>query len=345
LLLQILAGLVLPMLVAGCQEPEVQVGPSVAPVANPYPASDPIEQQIAALKGARVGTWYAPADYFSSAGYFHAGMTDVLQAETRGSAVALLKPIIAQGTTALPHLFVHLQDSQKTYLYIEHRGDFGVMSWAGDYDVGPSGPREKLVDPEIDSPRRHVITIGDLCFFAIGQIVNREFDTVRWVPTACIDLSSPTTIPALAARVAKDWSGLTPEAHRESLLADFRNGRESQAILRLAFYYPQTAEPLALEGLKRPINSGNAREQAEFIQSLSPLRSNEVDAQVYRIFHNIGDDHLDELWKQNDLAVACMERLIGKGHDAEFAAYCAAYAPPDEAGDDLRDIRRRLRKR
>ncbi len=57
--------------------------------------------------------------------------------------------------------------------------------------------------------RKHTVTVGDLCWVALGQIVNRRFDAVRYQPTAIIIVSSPTLSPTLCKQVRADWANLT----------------------------------------------------------------------------------------------------------------------------------------
>jgi hypothetical protein len=106
----------------------------------------------------------------------------------------------------------------------------------------------------------HTVTVGDLCFVAIGQIVNRHFDAVRYQPSGILIVSSPTRSPALREAVTQAWGSLTPQRHRASLVADFlkpdHEGRRVGACKRLAYYYPNALEPLALEFLARPTFSG-----------------------------------------------------------------------------------------
>jgi len=418
--------LLLLMWIGGCQDLEPLIGNPIPPIKNPFSESDPIEKRIAALRTVHGGDWYTWSDYFSPPDYFRFGSPPPVPVEQSATA-ARLKPLIALGPAALPHLIVHLSDAHKTGFTVEHHGDMGGMLWEGQYDSRPGELPEELGDQEDKITRqRHTVTVGDLCFYAIGQIVNRDFDPVKPVPTLCIAINSPTSIPALAARVAKDWSGLTPEAHRDSLLRDFRAGREGSAMLRLGFYYPTVAEPIALDELRRPIYSRSfvenfastslysttdprlwdqryaafvaqngqpfrdglvaqllsdseeyqpgkwrernapkilarlfpdmtraalrdgvqaraAGDQADLVQGLSSLRSEEVDAEVYRIFHGLSSGEPNR-YDEETLASACMERLMHKGHDDEFVAYCIAHVRPTYGKDDgflmkLRDFK------
>ena len=53
-----------------------------------------------------------------------------------------------------------------------------------------------------------------------------------------------------------DWKEFTVEKHKKLLVEDFTRpdyeDRRTGAYLRLAFYYPETVEPLVLEELEKP---------------------------------------------------------------------------------------------
>ena len=121
-----------------------------------------------------------------------------------------LRAIVKQGAAAVPHLIAHLDDKRPTKITITH--DFGPLgglfhSDRCDYNIftAKEAPNPKRSDDEgggslldhEDPAGGHVLTVGDLCFVTIGQIVNRRFDAVRYQPTAIIIVTSPTASPAL----------------------------------------------------------------------------------------------------------------------------------------------------
>ncbi|HEX4793448.1 MAG TPA: hypothetical protein VH370_06630 [Humisphaera sp.] len=393
--------------------------------------SNQFEQQIDRLVGvddrASFGFEFLPAPAPGE------GTAGIIEDPPPGSVAGLLRPLVAAGLKSLPHLIAHLSDQRKTRIVVEHSGGFGGMFWSGEYDRGrvegmpqSTTVREQPAD-NARPPSRHVVTVGDLCWVAVGQIVNREFLPVRYVPTAITVINSPTTFPELAAATAKEWADLTPERHRQSLLFDFDNGSGEEAILRLAYYYPEAVESIALDRLARPmyswdvthafmekeiysttqpaqwdkstaafvakhgpafrdgieeeliwacwsqdngnkerydpsaifrhlfpdvnrkkwphpINAIEQMSQTDFIRHIAPLKSAKVDDEVYRIFHTIGSGHFDPE-RENDLALASMVRLIDKGHNEEFIAYCDSHSAGDRRhGDELVKLAARLRK-
>src|SRR5262249_30279974 len=159
---------------------------------------------------------------------------------------------------AVPKLIAHLGDKRPTKITISHEGIIGGMFFPDEYDynrrtvkAAPDGVnQERLSRRDADS---HTVTVGDLCFVALGQIVNRSFSAVRYQPTACIMINSPTRSEALRSAIKKEWGTLTPEQHKASLIRDFREpdheDRRTGACVRLAYFYPDALESLVLENL------------------------------------------------------------------------------------------------
>ncbi len=65
-------------------------------------------------------------------------------------------------------------------------------------------------DSGLAHPDRHVskheVTIGDVCFVIIGQIVNRGYQSARYQLTACRVINSPTHDPQIADVVRAIWT-------------------------------------------------------------------------------------------------------------------------------------------
>jgi ankyrin repeat protein len=174
-----------------------------------------------------------------------------------------MRELVKQGRTALPHLIAHIDDKRPTKVTISHGFGIGGMLFVDEYDYNrrtlanrPKGINRSWTNLEEKHPNTHTVTVGDLCFVALGQIVNRSFAAVRYQPTACIMVNSPTYSEALRRTIIQEWGGITPEQHKASLIRDFLEPdhawRRAQAALRLAYYYPDALEPLVLKQLARP---------------------------------------------------------------------------------------------
>jgi hypothetical protein len=159
-----------------------------------------------------------------------------------------MREIVRRGADILPDLIRHLGDNRKSRLRVPG-GAFPVLWLSREYDPryadaarqpagvfthGEDMPHPKFLD-------EYTVTVGDLCYVAIGQIVNRRLNVLRYEPSGCVVINSPVRMPALATAVEQDWGDVGVAEHRESLLRDALGGtarRSDGALVRLAFYYP-----------------------------------------------------------------------------------------------------------
>jgi hypothetical protein len=180
----------------------------------------------------------------------------------------ILRKVIEKGVAAVPALLAHIDDARPTKLAPVKRMMW--MSLADEYDYNrrlskqPVGIGRRGGDAGLrtaaaarPSPEEHAVTVGDLCFVALGQIVNRDFEAVRYQPTGGMVINSPSASKALAAAVRAEWKGLTPASHRERLVQDALHPdsvyRRIGAYYRLSFYYPDATEDVVLKTLAKPV--------------------------------------------------------------------------------------------
>ena len=194
------------------------------------------------------------------------------------SSSALLE-LVKIGPPALPLLLESLEDNTPTKLKIDHSGGFGAMWRARELNGSWVSPRERKVleatfaegenvpqgqDDYID---HHTVTVGDACFVAIGQIVGRHYSAIRYQPTACVIVNSPSHDAVLRQRVRDIWTSDQPTDNvvLQSLLRDFAtrgrfNGKtldgwysgsdlQVSSATRLLYYYPDQATPLIVQRL------------------------------------------------------------------------------------------------
>jgi hypothetical protein len=172
----------------------------------------------------------------------------------------VLRKIVEKGIDAVPLLLKHINDTRT----IKMRPISGMMwmTYANEYDfnrrmrkIAPQGVNHEETGGN-GPPRRHAITVGDLCFVALGQIVNRAFVASRYQPSGGLVVNSPTHSAALRKVVLEDWTGLTRERHESMLVEDFVSAdcepRRIGAYWRLSYYYPEEVEPLVLRQLAEP---------------------------------------------------------------------------------------------
>jgi hypothetical protein len=129
-------------------------------------------------------------------------------------ASRVMRELVRRGLDALPGLLDHLTDERPTRLLLSN--PLGAMWHADESDPRYAdakrqpasvntirfgrGPDRRFIPPV----RQYRLRVGDLCFVAVGQIVNRELNAVRYQPTLCVVINSPAQTPALAAAVRKD---------------------------------------------------------------------------------------------------------------------------------------------
>ncbi len=184
--------------------------------------------------------------------------TLVLGATKRSRSDALRK-IVGKGVAAVPTLLKHMSDKRK--IKMKPLSGMMWMNFSDEYDFNrvtrkktPEGVNRDAFGEK--HPSSHSVTVGDLCFVALGQIVNRRFSATRYQPTGGLIVNSPTYSKRLRDVIQNDWKELTVEKHKRLLIEDFKQpdyeDRRTGAYLRLAFYYPDTVEPLILEELGKP---------------------------------------------------------------------------------------------
>src|SRR6266511_1684289 len=159
-----------------------------------------------------------------------------------------MKALVSLGTKALPTLLRHLSDDRQTKILLTHEFGLGGMFIGRDED-------EKKERPGLGGEQRYTVMVGDLCYVAIGQIVNRNYAAVWYQPTGIIFVTSVPKSKKVRETLLKEWSKLTPAKHRDSLARDLGSDQEAVrngASLRLAYFYPEALEPLALNQLERP---------------------------------------------------------------------------------------------
>jgi ankyrin repeat protein len=175
-----------------------------------------------------------------------------------------MRDLVKQGAAAVPELLKHLDDLRPTKVTVTHEGPVGFMSISTSNIRGgrrpvPPGPEDEedpYVPVEADSLNRYTLTVGDLCYVALGQIVNRDYFAVGYMPTAIVFVTASSHSAERRAEVRREWRGLTPEKHKASLVKDFFESPSTDARIgackRLAYYYPEVLESLAPEMLKEP---------------------------------------------------------------------------------------------
>lgn len=183
---------------------------------------------------------------------------------TRPSVNPAMRELVKRGVAALPDLIAHLSDERETRLSISKHGFMGATWHSDEYDPrfrdeerAPKGLNTRKEDL-LNKP--YALRVGDLCYVAVGQIVNRRLNAVRYQPSGCYVINSPVATPGLAEAVKREWAGLTAHDHERSLVSDAQSpfwAGPPPALERLAFYYPESAEKVANSLLSRHLYSND----------------------------------------------------------------------------------------
>jgi hypothetical protein len=249
----------------------------------------------------------------------------------------ILTEIVRRGARIIPALLDHLSDSRPTLLLLDSKrlglnGGTGKFTDVYDYRFGPEGPRPAGVNSDERLRPRGVwpyrVAVGDLCFVALGRIVNRRLyvagpdfgNGMVYEGMFELDINSPIRCPALAAAARTDWGGVTDEglarALRGDALAENRPGLGSGpaarfeppvdrtgGLVRLLYYDPGAGKALAETLLSEPLEHGfprgpgspggfhsNTVTQTRLLWALKPFGWDGLDAAVYRLYQSATND-------------------------------------------------------
>jgi hypothetical protein len=145
--------------------------------------------------------------------------------------------------------------------------------------------------------------VGDVCFLAIGQIVGRPYYCVRYRASANIIINSPVEFEDLRNKVRAVWSSNNPRQRLlDSLLTDYATQGElgahsidgwglgsnfqTEAALRLLYYFPNESASLIAANIKR--NGASGVVASDFIRAVAWSRLPAIH------------DALDEIAKRTD---------------------------------------------
>lgn len=219
------------------------------------------------VKAGGTGAGFSP--YFTGSQFlplddqaeFHTGILGAPRPEKD----PVLTEIVKRGPKIVAELIKALGDKRATKIILKHEMGMGGMWHDSEYERNwrTAKPLKTKEDPardptEIpDSIKEYTLCVGDLCFVALGQIVNRGFSAVRYQPTACIVLNSPVQTPVLRKWAEEEWaSAEEASALKSSLLSDlsqpYWEDCRSGAYKRLAYYFPDAVDEPVLKFLQLP---------------------------------------------------------------------------------------------
>jgi hypothetical protein len=171
-----------------------------------------------------------------------------------------LSRLVAEGPKALPELLRELTNRTSTQLEIQIPwGPMGRLDFrdelagvsAATLEQNRSRPRKALQETLPDAGS-YDVTVGDVCFVALGQIVGRGYEAVRYQPSMLVVVNSPARDSLLCETVRTLWPVSNPaQTLMDSLLKDYAQpvgwGR-GQAAMRLLYYFPDATGDIVAEG-------------------------------------------------------------------------------------------------
>lgn len=326
------------------------------------------ETRVVPLKVGSGKTWRTPAlDYaFSPLNSPGVPFRSPSQIEPRSP---IMIELVRRGPAALPLLLEHLSDDRVTGCYVLNPRYFvngSPLGFADQYLARSRirGEPTYVNRVRVDTVERiaeddYKLRVGDLCFAAIGQIVNRRLHLFggglldqsgsMHVRSSCVN--SPVHSPLLARATREDWSNLTPTEHMASLRSDaltYLDARPDSdlaagGVRRLLFYYPGEGVKTAETLLAQLPTSTFEHYADQLIADITPFAWAGRDASVFAFaqrlmaWHPLVPGHRAARY---NLAHACRDLLLDSAHRATLqtaidAERSALIAEKDRALADL----------
>lgn len=238
------------------QRPEQQPNPAAAEIELLIDQLARIDRQDYGYSASTTGDSFLPLGHSK----FHCGLLFQRPHEPSDA----MKLLVKLGPQAVPALVEHLKDTRPTKIHLEHGGGMGDLFVTEDDDDNVKKNQDTKGIDEVDDlglgkhRQTYTVMVGDLCYVALGQIVNRNYWSVRYQPTLIILVNSIPKSKQVREQLIKQWGDLTPAKHRASLLRDLESDDEDArngASLRLAYYHPAALEAAAIKQLGLPAYS------------------------------------------------------------------------------------------
>ena len=216
--------------------------------------------------------------------------------------IRALGDLVSHGPAAIAPLLDHLSDKEKTRFIVkilsrgledqppETRADEG-NAYEG-FDVFPT--------------REPTATVGDICLFAVGQIVNRKYSPSWSIDPPGVFQASYRTLGSLDPRtidyVRNKWRGIGSAGLLQSLTVDVLRAdthlRDATAIRRILKYFPSVLRELAIQRLRAPIAAGDPL-RAPVVRADETQNPGKIDGeQLRQVAHSLWDVFDPEIDKE-----------------------------------------------
>lgn len=267
-----------------------------------------------------------------------------------------VKSLVELGPEAIPYLLAALEDKTPSRLVIKREGIIMSIGFHQSLPQNKANQRGQDVvsPPETEEEHRqlqgllkngYALTVGDLSFVILGQIVGRPYQACQYRPTACLVLTCPSQCPNLVRQLRQQWQA--PDSREllfHSLLADFvteataaSEKREAllwrdRAALRLLYYFPNESQALICKVVTEEksltpgfLNAINWSRQAPIRRSLT-----EYYRQSSNPFAIPGVDDQELLYSRLLESYAKIQN-VSEGGDKRLLGYFVEYLPAKAA--------------
>lgn len=228
-----------------------------------------------------------------------------------------IQALIRIGVAALPALLDHLSNFNETssqptlhdtpwahaYLRLE--------AWYGDSDRAEQLDRINRFKAAIKSDPAHdfKVTIADVCYYVIGQIMNRPYFPLQFAAKTGIAVDTPQRSPELIRELRALWGSLDAATHfaqlKRELWADASVAVRANAYARLIVFYPKQTGDLVAAAIAREKDTTVLR---RLVSSLDLDRDPSINASIVECLNMLGAGPYSE--DVVLLGLACTDQLI-----------------------------------
>ncbi len=261
---------------------------------------------------------------------------DEFKTDTLGRRKSNLSPLdllISRGAEVVPYLVTQLSNSSPTKLVLKGDANTKLVPYEA-YDPlvrVPDTDYWNVVsqqDVQKAGNEEHVVTRGDLAFFALGQIVNRWYGIL--FPGKLTLYCSASDHPAIVKQATADWGNLTPTELRSILRTDVKKpdsyARMVYGFQRFRSYFSGEAPDLAVEALHNTYGRWPKGEPSvepdAFITELQPIANWQIDQVCYQILSKTDKEN----GFLNEYATTKYEAMLYLKDRPNYLSICQKYA-------------------
>lgn len=239
-----------------------------------------------------------------------------------------IQTLIRIGVPALPTLLKHLSDfgeiaaqpsifehsSLWTFAYLRLEAWYGENGRAEQLDRINRIREAFKTDPASDFR----VTIADVCYYVIGQIVNRPYFPLHFGSKTGVAIATPQRSPELIQELRALWCSLDATTHfiqlKEEVAPDRYLSTRANAYARLAVFYPEQSGAVVARAVA---DDGDLVVLQRFVGSLDLDNDASIGNAIIERLELLGPGPYDE--DEALLGLACTDQLIRRNHGKKAA--------------------------